>query len=222
MTLQVNQKVELKILDGPSRGAYVTRVEEIGRAGEVKLALPVNAGVPITVVPGDLVRCEFAEEGMACSFVTRCAGRELGPVPRLVLQAPERIDRIQRRDYVRLDVSLPVRFSVVGVPGGLEYDAVLTFQTRTRDLSGGGALLLAPLRLVPGSRLDLLIELPDARPVHTPAEVVRLADEQASLEQPGPVWATGVRFIGIDDRDREAIIRFIFGEQRERRRKGLM
>ncbi len=222
MSLQINQKVELKILEGPSRGAYVTRVEEIGRDGSLKLALPVEGGVPVMVTPGDMVRCEFAEDGIACSFITSCRGSEMGAVPRLVLQAPERIERIQRRDYVRLDVSVPVRFSVIGAPDGFEYDAVLTFATRTRDISGGGALLLAPLRLVSGARLDLLMELPEARAVHTLAEVVRLAPDGAVVEHPGPVWSTGVRFIGIDDRDREAIIRYIFGEQRQRRRKGLM
>lgn len=220
MPLQINQQIELKILEGPSHGAFVTRVEDIGPDHSLRLALPAEGNLGAAIQPGVMVRCEYADDGVACSFHTRCLGVEMGRVPVLLLKAPEKIERIQRRDYVRLDASLPVRFTVVGAPEGFQYDAVLTLTSRTRDISGGGALLLSPLGLVPGTRIDLLVELPGSQPVHSMAEVVRMAGDDQQMS--GGVWPIGVRFIGMDDRHRESIIRFIFSEQRERRRKGLM
>lgn len=219
MPLQINQKIELRILHGPDLGSYVTRVEDIGTDGTLTLALPLQSGIAVGVRVGDIVRCTYADDGNFCGFDSACLSRAGGEVPVLVLAPPQSIQRVQRRNYVRLNVNVPVRFSIVGAPDGFQYDAVLTWSGTVRDLSGGGALLASPVKLIQGARLDLTIDIPGYS-VATMAEVVRTAPD--TLDPTPTAYPNGVRFVDIAEKEREIIIRYIFGEQRDRRKKGLV
>ena len=91
----------------------------------------------------------------------------------------------------------------------------------TVNISGGGALIVTGESYPPGTRLDLVLHLPD-RVIPVEAEVVRHVPVAVVPGSGDPVQTRlGVRFTQIEERDREQIIRFIFAEHRRRRRKGL-
>ena len=65
--------------------------------------------------------------------------------------------------------------------------------------------------------VDLFLPVAPARVISTLAEVVRCNEISLRLEK-GTSFSTAVKFLEIDENDRETIISFLFMEQR----KGLM
>lgn len=213
MVLKVYDRAELQVLQGPSRGTYVTQIADVG-PDSFKVALPRVAGRDISVLAGDLIRCRIHAEGALYQMECRVLARELTPVPMLVLRLVGTVQKVQRRDFHRLKVNLPLLYSpVVGLDGNSRGESR---RTRLTDLSGGGcaALLLEPMS--PGALLHLFLLLPPETEIYATAEVVRV-----DLAAFGPGYLTGLRFVSIAERDRDEIIRYIFRAQRERRRRGL-
>lgn len=214
---KINQKVELQILSGPLASAYSTYVDDV-QDQYISLVRPTVGGETVPLASGDQVRVEFAQAGSArISFQTRVVdvAVHVVPVVMVALPEPEKVQRFQQRDFVRLDVRLPLTYYIIYAPeGGVRPTG--SFSSHTRDISGNGAQILCPDAYPAGTQLDLHIELPGRR-LHVVGEVIRAVE----FVRPKEHWL-GVRFIGLDERDRDLIIRFIFNEQRERRRKGLL
>lgn len=213
----INQKIELKLLGGPFASAYSTYAEEAGPNGIVVMH-PTVGGKLIPLAPGDAVRLEYAVKGLArLSFATRVTQLIGGSIPMVTLAVPEKsaVERFQQRDFVRLDAELKLLYYVVSTPDSASRPGGV-FRSHTRDISGNGAQILCPEPYPPGSQLDIHLEVGD-RVIHAVGEVIRQV-QQLSLRE---YWM-GIRFVGLDERDRDWIIRFIFAEQRERRRKGLL
>jgi len=135
----------------------------------------------------------------------------------LHLRLPNHISRIQRRDFVRLEISCPVEFEIAGIKeqGGI---ASPVFRGHTANVSGGGLLLVTDLDLPPKTTLHLAIKLPRGLLVHAMGEVVRLINEIRTKD--GVKYWLGIRFTGLEEKDREALVKFIFEEQRRLRREG--
>lgn len=128
--------------------------------------------------------------------------------------------RLQRREYFRLAVRLPI---VVRLPrenpdgdseaGGTEpppaAPEIRIF--RLADLSGGGCLCLDPEGLLRSGQVYAAdLDLHDGEPaLPLEVEVVRRG---ISLGYP----SAGLRFVGFAEKDREKIMRTLFREQRRR------
>jgi hypothetical protein len=100
------------------------------------------------------------------------------------------VERIQRREFVRVAASLPV------VLAGI--DADVGGETTTVDLSGRGVRVLDPWQLPLGLEVRMEIKLPDG-PVHALGRVVREAGE----------GERGISFADLPQPDEDRIIRFI-------------
>ncbi|HWI62393.1 MAG TPA: PilZ domain-containing protein [Symbiobacteriaceae bacterium] len=212
-----NQKVELRILHGPFASTYTTYVE-VAEADGVTVVHPSVGGKLVPLAPGDTVRLEYAVMGLArVSFAARITRVLGGQVPLVTVGLPEKnqVERFQQRDFVRLDVELKLLYYVVSTPDGAARPGGV-FRSHTRDISGNGIQILCPEPYPPGTQLDIHLEVGD-RVVHAVGEVIRQVQQLSAREY----WM-GVRFVGLDERDRDMIIRFIFSEQRDRRRRGLL
>lgn len=177
-----------------------------------------------------------------CSVVLE----ELDSAKTFIVRLVGAVEEIQRREYFRLDVDLPV---VVARPGVQTLSSLTEeweahkgrlnatpppemFSTRkgyravTSDkqdlppqainLSGGGMRLRLPEKHAIGTRLhaDLYLSVAPPRIVPVVAEVLR-CNELALRIQKDPVFITAMKFILIDDKDREFIIAYLFAEQRQ-------
>jgi len=83
------------------------------------------------------------------------------------------------------------------------------------NLSGGGLRLTLPQQLNAGAKIGLEITLPlfPPIPLFTIAEVIRVVPSECSTEGT-PFFETALKFIEIDEDDREMIIRYVFKRQR--------
>jgi hypothetical protein len=101
-------------------------------------------------------------------------------------------ERIQRRDYARVDAVVPVRVRAIAEPLGGE--------TSTLNVSANGLLVVDPWRMPLG--LDVRVELevePGAPPVHALGRVVR----EAATDK------KGIRIDDIARDDEERLCRFV-------------
>jgi len=87
------------------------------------------------------------------------------------------------------------------------------------NLSGGGFRFRNHQFAAPGTRMlvDLFLPVAPTRVISTLAEVIRCNEIALRLEK-GTCFSTAMRFLEIDENDRETLISFLFMEQR----KGLM
>lgn len=217
---KINQKVSVRILTGSWQGLYSTYVEGVDQTA-LTIAQPMYGGVHIPLLVGEEVTVEFIDGGERLAFSSHVLGHftQVVPIVSLMLPAPGSVRRHQQRDFVRVDVNLPLRYRLVPAkpPESDEEKGEAPYhEGRTLDISGSGAQVVAHEPYSVGTRLDLLLTLPGDSLV-IEAEVIRVAESS----NPREAWL-GVRFTRVDERDRERIVRYIFAEQRFRRQKGLL
>jgi hypothetical protein len=154
------------------------------------------------------------------------------------------VEEQQRREYFRMDVCIPVTVAVPEdqnfgqikkcweesrnrnlasppprmVPAGRNYRVLLTsgeIPPQEINLSGGGMRLKMPSPVPIGSvmQVDLYLPLAPLRVITAAAEVLRCNEITLRLEKK-PVYVIAMKFILIDEKDRESIIAYIFTEQR--------
>lgn len=210
LQLRTNQPVEVTFLEPERRGplrTYVLAADE----ERVVLALPIvhrrwivpPAGSPVRVVYRDPAD-DRADRGLY-GFETVVIKASVEPEPELHLAAPRRIERVQRRNWVRLDVSLPVRVARVDAPDG-------GWNARTCDLSGGGLRLRCDELLQPGELVALRVSFPGGWEAAARGRVVRIVEGQDGGRE------YGIQFTEIDPRVQDRIAGFILAEQARRRR----
>lgn len=130
----------------------------------------------------------------------------------LRLSLPLTAERIQRRNFVRVDAELPV---VLQLPE--EQSAGREFQGSTLDLSGGGLMLISDFSLPLESRLSGRLYLPsekisenlqDFDILNFEAEVCRCEAQQSN-------YLLGLSFLDLAENLQDRLVRYIFRYQRE-------
>jgi c-di-GMP-binding flagellar brake protein YcgR len=101
------------------------------------------------------------------------------------------VERIQRREYVR--VSAHVDVNVRGI------DEPLGGETVTLDISGSGILISDPWQLALGMDVHVELMIPGGEPVRALGRVVRAAAEDQK----------GIRLDGLGRADEDRMMRFI-------------
>ncbi|AVX20750.1 MULTISPECIES: flagellar brake protein [Carboxydocella] len=208
--LSVNQNVEIELLEENLSGVYRSRVEEIA-PDRIILALPFSKGVPVPVRVGSQILVRYFDQSAIYSFKSEVISRATAPQAILSISIPESVNRVQRRNYVRLDDSVPLTFYK------LQEDDITGTDTVTKDISGGGVRIEIPQPLELGTELELHLKLPKDKIIAV-GKVVRCLP----LEKPKKGYNIGIQFTIIEERDRDKIIKYIFDRQRELRKKGLL
>jgi hypothetical protein len=117
----------------------------------------------------------------------------------LSIELTGEVERIQRREFVRVDAHVTVNVRGVDEPLGGE--------TVTLDISGGGLRISDPWSLPLGLEVRVELQLPDGEPVHALGRVVRAAAEDEK----------GISIDDLPRADEDRLIRFI----RERERQAM-
>jgi hypothetical protein len=131
--------------------------------------------------------------------VVRCRALVLGADPAGVVElgVTGEVAVDQRREHVRIDLRLP---GVVR-PRHAAHGALHTY---TLDVSGGGVLVAGAGRAEIGEAVSVLVKLPGS-------ETLEAAGRVARRSRSGHV---ALAFEAIDEERREALVRFLFEQQR--------
>ncbi|PKM80861.1 MAG: hypothetical protein CVU89_12015 [Firmicutes bacterium HGW-Firmicutes-14] len=212
--LKVNQPIELE-LPGDELHRYRSKVEEL-TGDRVVVMSPMKGGCVITLKPGTQIKIIYRDNIAVYTYLSRVITQNNDHVSTVTLAQPTEIRRIQRRNFVRLDTRLKVKLVKLDAKFNPKSEE---FSATTVDISGGGLMFNCSVRLEPGEVLQASLCLNPNETVRAIGRVVR------SLENPPGVretYSVGFEFTVIDEIERDKIIRFIFNQQRELRRKGLL
>jgi c-di-GMP-binding flagellar brake protein YcgR len=85
-----------------------------------------------------------------------------------------------------------------------------TYKTFSKDISGQGICLKIPEIVPQGGVLDLLVSMPDKRPIKITGEVVWVKEIEAQAQEgAGRTFDAGVRFLKIARQDQKLLDRFL-------------
>jgi len=194
--LSIWDKLELEFLLGDRSGIYMTRIEGF------------EEECPVISRPEWLRGEPLFSEGSPCGvtyFGPVCAYRFASKVLRsymanhrkmYVLAAPQSFERIQRRSFARVEISISFRFKEVSsvIAGTKRYDDVEWQNSSTQDLSAGGILFSSDHAIKPDSILSVQLSLPEAGWVfRTLAKIARCEKDVTGM------WLIGLELISREE-----------------------
>jgi c-di-GMP-binding flagellar brake protein YcgR len=199
---------------------------------------PMHKAKPVPIPVGTVLEVLVLDTKCVYSFNASVIGSQKKPAS-LWLSLPETYRRIQRREYVRVNMKLPV---VVTLNGGSEIHEdcleknVLAgkaiqdgyFSTTSIDVSGGGIKLFGPVQFLPEATTSLMLRLP-MKEVISHAKVIRselntkISDKDFDASEFAKFnYITAFCFDEIPDTDRATIIQLCFKRQLELRQRGIL
>lgn len=203
--------------------SYVSRLEWVADENTAVIDAPILKRNIVPLQPGSMFDIFFTyrkKKQLVNLYKFRAVVKERMIIDNLHLIAVEKAGemvRVQRREYFRLDCFLKVRYRVVESFG--KSDDIVPFkQTIAKDLSGGGICLLLTEKLKPGTLVEceILGILPEN------IKCMGRAVRYDNIHNAGRYkYTVGIAFDEINDSEREAVIRYVFREQRKLLRKGL-
>jgi c-di-GMP-binding flagellar brake protein YcgR len=213
MQLKIGDRLELEVLSGAYSGSYPSQVLNIGQK-EVTVSIPIIRGHLVPLRVGSLLRVLILKPDAAYEFASPVLRRTMEAPFGLVLAMPDRLHRSQRRDDVRVEVSIPVGIYVLDNAHPDEWRMIYG---RTKDLSAGGAKVEYNGELNGDEQLEMQLKLPDIEAITLRCRYIR----GGRLAKPGWSWMA-LNFDSIKERDKRQIIKFVFQKQQELRAKGLI
>ena len=184
---------------------------------ELVVGIPTVRGVEVPVEQGDRLAIQTMHPDGIRRFSSEVLHRRNLPAPCLYLKWPddEQVERIQRRQHVRVQTLVP---TTVRRKGGAE--SRRSIEGSTTSLSAGGARLSLPVPLAVNSYVDVELHLPEQRTLVCGARVVTSGEAKNQPRSRG-FWAA-LQFIGVQHEARRELTRFVFDVQREQLRKGVL
>lgn len=202
------EQVDLVVSDGALEGTYSTVVQQLER-DRLRLETPQVNGLYLPVGSGaDVILKQYAQ-GATFEGETRVVDRDDQDEPSLMVAVPERVKRIQRRNFVRVPCDLDAEIFVLDVPEGEVPSGSL--DGTLEDISAGGVQLAVDRRLPLFTEIELVFTLPviDRTLRDVFGEVVRVPD------QPEAPYSLGVEFTSITENNRNDIIQYVYERQRD-------
>lgn len=209
--IEVNQEINIIIKLGSYQGAYPSKISDIDE-NSIKVLTPSSQGGLIPLRENDEVDILFPGDSAAFKYTAVVRDRVLEPVPQTIITLPDELERIQRRDYFRLEVKEKVVYCKIDDDGEVSGEPV---ETTTSDLSGGGARIIVEEKLEPEVLLELYFEISVIKETPIIGKVVNIYRTTSTVE-------AGIEFVNIEAKIRDKIMGWLFDKQREWRRKGLL
>jgi c-di-GMP-binding flagellar brake protein YcgR len=120
--------------------------------------------------------------------------------------------RSQKRQYMRLEVSSPMRYRVLQKADKEDKPTSQMFAGRISDISGGGMSFFSDDPLEAGDIILATVMLPGETLGGVKSRVLAVIPVQGSASVH---YRHHVQYIDIDPRQRERIIKFVFEKQRQ-------
>ncbi len=204
--------------------SLVSEFEWLVDQNAVMVAAPIHEGVIYPLHLGTAMNVYFIKkngfEYELFAFKATVTAREMQEnLALLKLTIGGGIDRVQRRKYYRLGCSIPVRFRVVGSMNDQANENIPFRSTIASNLSGGGLCLLLEEKMEVGELIECEISPEENKVIKFYGKVIRYQKSELDTKLK---YEAGIVYIKINNNDREAVVKFIFNEQRKLRKKGLI
>jgi c-di-GMP-binding flagellar brake protein YcgR len=206
--LELNQSVRVQPRNSENEDWSVSTVQDMD-AHSFYIAIPVKRTVPVMLREGDQLNVQIAGQTGIVLFTTKVLGWRRDAIPLIALALPEKVERIERRSFVRLSVLMEASLAEIPEPGK---EAVWT-RGQMLDISGGGLRIAVHRPIKKGAHVMVSFTLPIGaikEAITAEGEVMRILETSQSGTQ-----QVGVEFANLATKYQDAIIRFIFEKLKE-------
>lgn len=213
--LKIGDKIEIFRINAKNN-KHSSQILDILNEKEYIISGPIRRSTIIHVNLNTILGISYFKEGKGkFSFKALVTGKSEKGIYKLKIERLDDIVKIQERDFFRLSQSLKVekKFKVKDK----KEDIVLEEICRTSDISGGGVKIFSNYKHQENDQFMLTFNI-DNREINILGEAVRVSESNRNDYS----YEIGVKFLNIDNSERETIIRYIFEQQRELRKKGLI
>lgn len=205
INLQPGQKLRLGLNN--SQNMYSSQVQDISKNGTILIDTPVYSGHLVPVRIGSIVQIIYFTKQGLFTFYAKVLNRFSGKLALLEIMPISSVERLQRRQYFRLEKVISFTYTISGGEEDKVYKGLI------QDISGGGLRCKVDKKLEVGTIINCVFTLDQE--ITVSGKVVRYEE----LLEKG--YEIGLCYVDIDEKVREKIISYIFEEQRKSRQKGI-
>lgn len=218
--LRINQLINIEIIHENEEKSrrYPSRVENLDtESGTLWLATPFQDRLPVFIPPGTELKVWFWDAAAMYSMTATLLQNKVGDLYQIiVLYQPETIQRVQNRQFVRVNFVSDVLVSNLSPDGDQEQ-----IVCQSKDLSGGGISLVNMGKKVyfeEESTISMQFTIGD---LHLDLMGIVIWVKQMKYDDMDRV-TTGVNFTCISEDTRKEIIKRVYLRQIELRKKGVL
>ncbi|NEZ45908.1 flagellar protein [Clostridium niameyense] len=207
----VNKKVEIEWEDG----YYICTIQDVTE-DNIYVNIPVKDGKYLPLHAREKVTALYFVKNYIFRFHTIVVGRKVDKILLIALKKPQKLVRVQRRNFVRISVVLKTSGALIkeiddihnikeGILPNPQFDF---FNMTILDLSGGGARISTEKDLE--LKQEIILNIPfKEETITVKGRIVRKCRDK------GRSNIYGIKFLELEDKNRETIIRFIFSTMRK-------
>ena len=231
--VQVGNKIEIESikkttgeLGEVTRKTYRSELYDIESEDIIKIAMPMEQS-KIVLLPGDAEYslCFYTPNGLYQCLARVVERYKSNNLFVLSMELETDLQKYQRREYYRLNTVLDMKSKAIdeneksSLAQVQFIDTDLTFDNGTMvDISGGGARFISKVKYTEGSLIRFVFSL-FVNGLVTEYKLVGKVLKSSPIENMEDQFENRIQFVNMLNDDREAIIKYIFEEERKQRHR---
>ncbi|NSW89865.1 MAG: flagellar brake protein [Firmicutes bacterium] len=222
--IQTGTRLELEVYTEENDKIDIVFVSKFEQALSDQFAVinaPLYEGVVYPIRIGWILHVYFFSDGKLYMFDSKVIDRiTRDNMSFLKIEKTGNIIRIQRRHYYRFECALPVEYRKFDCANFQDKKEEKPFSASiTRNISGGGICILLNEDMSINQLVECKLKLQSNTIINFLGRIVRTEKLEHNINYK---FEAGIAFEIIDNNDKETIIKYIFRQQRELRKKGLI
>ncbi len=208
--IKENQRVQILLSPDESFPCYVLNSDK----QRLALTVPTQDGNEIKLSPGTKLKVYFwRNDDAGYSFETEILGLHEGTISALYVQHSDKISRTQMREYIRIPTRTQVNYKLRSSTASIPKDKN-DFTGQLTNISGGGGSIVSKSdnrtdQIEIGNLIELRFSFKvDSPQINTMGRIVHI-----QLNEKDRTFTLSVEFVGIDEKTREEIIKYVFNIQ---------
>lgn len=213
--LRPGTRVNVAPPDGDLGASFEATVRSV-TDNAIRLTMPERGEDVLSIDAGQPITLFTSLHGQVYRFSTKVRLIETAPVEGLVIEPPAEAEKNERRTFYRLMTRIVPRYAAQVVKDGVERPLS---ENVILDISGGGLQMQTLTRLEPGSRLHIVFAL-DGDPLE-----MEVTLDVLTVNPPvrgGRFYRLHGRFASVPRSEVERLVRYVYRQQVELRRKGVL
>lgn len=132
----------------------------------------------------------------------------------IVVEHTSEMKRNQLRQFVRIELSLPIKFRLLQTrnPELSEIQKGAITPVKMSDISGGGLSFICEKSLKAGDLISVGFTLPNVKLAGIAGKVLRISIQEGKTKT---FYKHHVKFVKIEPRQRDGIVKYVFDKQRQ-------
>lgn len=220
--VSIGTRLDLEIVNNSNESmskSYACQLIDIIDKENIIVPIPIQQTRVIFIPTNARMRITFIhpKHGLLCFYATVAKKGQQGNIAVLFLKIHGNFEKVQRRHYYRQDCSLKAKCCLIDAASNInDHDHKNTepeyFEAVTKNISGGGACIMAKQNIDKNSLLDLELELSSGKSVKATCKIVRSTEIKKAKHSE---YEFGLQFVHISQKDQDELIKYIFLQQKK-------